>query len=48
MDYFDRRVVIDPIVHPALLPYGKDLVQEHQDALAEPVAEDTPSTAPGM
>jgi hypothetical protein len=48
MDYFDCRVVIDPTVHPALLPYVKDLMQQHQDAPVEPVAEDAPLSAPRM
>lgn len=48
MDYFDCRVEIDPTVHPALLPYVKDLMQQHQEAQAEPVAEDALVSAPGM
>lgn len=48
MDYFDCRVVLDPTVHPTLLPYVKDLMQQHQDTPAETAAKDSPSTTPGM
>lgn len=48
MDYFDCRVEIDPSVHPTLLPYVKDLMQQHQDAPADLVAEDASPSAPGM
>ena len=48
MGYLDCRVEIDPTVHPALLPYVKDLMQQHQEAQAEPVAEDALLRAPGM
>jgi hypothetical protein len=48
MDYFDCRVALDPTVHPTLLPYVKDLMQQNQDARAELAAEETPSTSPGV
>jgi hypothetical protein len=48
MDYFDCRVEIDPSVRPALLTYVRDLIEQHQDVLAEPEADDTALSAPGM
>lgn len=48
LDYFDCRVAIDPSVSPTLLPYVRDLIEKHQDAPAEPVADDVELSAPGM
>jgi len=48
MDYFDCRVEIDPSVHPTLLPYVKNLMQQDQDAPGDLVAEDASPSAPRM